>query len=103
MSTLFSQIFQFTLVLLIAGLYAVTAHAASSGTTQPDDETNGTHASRYGRSYEARQTLEKADREGRIERPEQIDRIERVERPERMERIERPGRVERIERPGRGR
>lgn len=106
MSTLFSRIMQFTLVLLIAGLYAIAAHAATGSSAQPEEEASGTHASRYGRGYEARQALEKAEREGRVERPEQIERVERIERPERMERIERPGRVERIdriERPGRGR
>lgn len=109
MNPSFSRIIQFILLLFIAALLSAAAHAETSGATPPHDATSGTHTSRYGRGYEARQGLDIGDRGGRVERPERIERIERPERPERPERIdriERPGRVERIERierPGRDR
>ncbi|MBU1665157.1 MAG: hypothetical protein KKG92_07125, partial [Gammaproteobacteria bacterium] len=85
---------------------SAAAHAEASGTTALNDEMSGSHTSRYGRGYEARQGLGIGDRGSRVERPEHVDRIERPERPERVDRIEPPGRIERIERierPGRGR
>lgn len=97
MNPSFSRIIQFILFLFIAALLSAAAHAEASGATPLNDETSGSHTSRYGRGYEARQGLGIGDRGSRVERPEHV---ERIERPERIDRMERP---ERIERPGRGR